>query len=146
MVTVAPHEPPALGADVVELTKWLCSVESPIGDEAQLCDLVLQRARRWPLAGEPLRVLNSFSVPLTRGTGGPHIVLAGHLDTVRTQHDGPTRIEGDRLYGAGSADMKSGLALMIAAAEDRTLTDDDEGKYLGKVREQAASIGGELRG
>lgn len=121
MVNVAPLEPPALGADVVELTHWLCSIDSPIGDEAHLCDLVLERVRRWPLAGEPLRVLNSISVPLTRRTGGPHIVLAGHLDTVRTQHDGPTRIEGDRLFGAGSADMKSGLALMIAAAEDRTL-------------------------
>jgi len=119
---VAPSDQPALGADVVELTRWLCSVPSPIGDEARLCDDVLARSRAWPLAAEPFRVLNSISVPLSRGTGGPHIVLAGHLDTVRTQHDGPTRIEGDRLYGAGAADMKSGLSLMIAAAEDRTLS------------------------
>ena len=116
-----PFNQPKLGADVVELTRWLCSVHSPIGEEAKLCDDVLARARAWNLAGEPFRVLNSISVPLTRGTGGPHIVLAGHLDTVRTQHDGPTRIEGDRLFGAGSADMKSGLALMIAVAEDPSL-------------------------
>ncbi len=31
-------------------------------------------------------------------------------------------------------------------ADDRTLTDEDESKFLGKVREQAATIGGELRG
>lgn len=31
-------------------------------------------------------------------------------------------------------------------ADDRTLGADDEGKYLGKVREQAGTIGGELRG
>lgn len=110
-------QPPA-GADVVELTRWLCSVASPIGEEAHLCDEVLARARSWRPAAEPVRVLNSIAVPLTRGTGGPRVVLAGHLDTVRTQHDGPTRIEGDRLFGAGAADMKSGLALMIAAAED----------------------------
>jgi succinyl-diaminopimelate desuccinylase len=112
---------PALGADVVELTRWLCEVPSPIGDEQLLCDEVLERSKRWKTAGEATRVLNSISVPLTRGTGGPKIVLAGHLDVVRTAHDGPVRIEGDRLYGAGSADMKSGVALMIAAAEDPEL-------------------------
>jgi len=54
------------------------------------------------------------------GTGdGPTIVFCAHLDTVATA--GMTiapfepRIEGDRLYGRGSYDMKGGVAAVLAA-------------------------------
>lgn len=114
-------EPPSFGADPVALTLWLCQVPSPIGEEHQLCEALLQRARGWGVVAPPVRVAESFAVALSRGTGGPRITLAGHLDVVRTAHDAPPRIEGDRLYGPGAADMKSGLALMIAAAEDPAL-------------------------
>ncbi len=49
---------------------------------------------------------------------------------------------GERL----AAGKKSLNFTVTLGADDRTLTDEDEGKYLGKVREQAATIGGELRG
>ncbi|MBZ0152486.1 MAG: phenylalanine--tRNA ligase subunit beta [Planctomycetes bacterium] len=44
------------------------------------------------------------------------------------------------------AGKKSLNFTVTLGADDRTLTDEDEGKYLGKVREQAASIGAEMRG
>lgn len=49
---------------------------------------------------------------------------------------------GDRL----PAGKKSLNFTVTLGADDRTLTDEDESKYLGKVREQAGTIGGELRG
>lgn len=100
----------------------LCAVSSPIGEEKALCDQLFARAFRWAEAWgapPPRRTMNSFVVPLydpARSGGRPKIALVGHLDTVRTEN-GPARIEGDRLFGSGAADMKSGLAIMIALAE-----------------------------
>jgi len=107
-----------------ETLLWLCSVVSPIGEERALCDAVQARLGGLPLAAPARRYGDSIVVPLTRGTGGPAIALAGHLDTVRTEN-GPARIEGDRCYGAGASDMKSGLALMIELAEAGKPTGSD---------------------
>ena len=96
---------------------WLCAIPSLIGEEKALCDAVEARLSSRTLFSPIRRYGDSIVVPLARGSGGPHVVLGGHLDVVRTEHDGPPRIEGDRLYAPGAADMKSGLCLMLALAE-----------------------------
>ncbi|MCZ7630348.1 MAG: succinyl-diaminopimelate desuccinylase [Microthrixaceae bacterium] len=45
------------------------------------------------------------------------VVLGGHTDTVPADSNETSRIVGDTLWGVGSADMKGGLAVMIALAE-----------------------------
>jgi succinyl-diaminopimelate desuccinylase len=98
----------------------LCAVASPIGDERVLCDAVEARLSTATLAAPIRRYGDSIVVPVTRGRG-PRIALVGHLDTVRTEN-GPARIEGDRLFGSGAADMKSGLAVMLVLAETLRLS------------------------
>jgi succinyl-diaminopimelate desuccinylase len=140
-----------------ETLLWLCSIASPIGEERAICDAVQTRLGALPLVAPIRRYGESIVVPLTRGTGGPKIALAGHLDTVRTEN-GPARIEGDRCHGAGASDMKSGLAVMIELAEklgpraragcDLTLVfyAREEGPYaeneLGPVLERDPELGG----
>ena len=102
---------------IVDTLLWLCQTPSLFGEERALSVAVEERLRNLPLAAPIRRFGDSFVVPVTRGSGGPKIALAGHLDVVKTQHDSPPRIEGDRLYGPGAADMKSGLAAMIDLVE-----------------------------
>ena len=99
-----------------ETLLWLCSVPSPIGEERALCDAVQNRFSGLPLGAPIRRYGDSIVVPWVRGRRGPHVALVGHLDTVRTEN-GPARRVGDRCFGAGASDMKSGLAVMIVLAE-----------------------------
>lgn len=116
MTSTRVDEAAAAGA-LAETLLWLCSIPSPTGEEDALCRAVQERLGRARLAAPARRHGDSLVVPVTQGTGGPKIALAGHLDVVRTSHDGPPRIEGDRLYGPGASDMKSGLALMLDLVE-----------------------------
>ena len=60
-----------------ETLLWLCNIPSLIGEEAALCSAVADRLARVPLAAPIRRYGNSIVVPLTRGTGGPHVALVG---------------------------------------------------------------------
>lgn len=130
---------------LAETLLWLCRVPSPTGEEKDLCDAVADRAGRAPLAAPIRRYGDSIVVPVSRGTGGPKIALCGHLDVVRTVHDGPPRIDGDRLYGPGASDMKSGLALMLDLIEhDRAICDAIDLSLVFYAREEGPFLENEL--
>ena len=103
----------SLSDTLLEITR----IPSPIGEEKALCDHVEARLLRCLDRAAITRFRDSLIVRAHVKPGAPRIALVGHLDVVRTSHDGPARIEGERLYGAGAADMKSGLAIMIELCE-----------------------------
>jgi succinyl-diaminopimelate desuccinylase len=82
----------------------------------------------------------------TRGTGGKHLLFAGHTDVVPPgegwRHDPfSATIEDGLIYGRGAADMKSGIAAFIAAAGR---TGDTNGRISLAITndEEADSING----
>ncbi|MFW5921373.1 MAG: M20/M25/M40 family metallo-hydrolase, partial [Polyangiales bacterium] len=107
----------SLDEDLARTLLELTRIPSPIGEEQALCDHVQERLARTLPEDAIRRFEHSLVVHAARQPGKPRVALVGHLDTVRTEHDGPPRIEGDLLYGCGSADMKSGLAIMIELVE-----------------------------
>jgi succinyl-diaminopimelate desuccinylase len=105
-----------LTQDAGALTAAVCDVPSVSGDERALADAVETALRELP----HLRVERDGHVVIAR-TGLGHaerVVLAGHLDTVPIHDNLPTRVEGERLFGCGTCDMKSGVAIQLKLAAE----------------------------
>ena len=110
----------ALAERLAQRTEALCALLTPIGEERALCELV----QAWATGRFPhVRRLRDSLVVGVDGAGAregrPLVALCGHLDTVpvhASDRSGPRR-EGGRLVAPGAADMKGGLALMMALAE-----------------------------
>jgi succinyl-diaminopimelate desuccinylase len=109
---------------VVELTSALIAAASPNppGDEREAARVATDALPVVPrvLARSPERP--NLLATLDFGPGGRHLVLCGHLDTKPVGGASwsvdpfSATIDGDRLYGLGSTDMKGAVAAMIVAA------------------------------
>lgn len=75
---------------------------------------------------------------------GRRLVLGGHTDTVPANDNVGARIDGERMYGVGSTDMKGGVATMVELA--RTVTEPAiDITYVLYAREEVAEIHNGLR-
>lgn len=106
-------------ADLLQLTAELVDVASVSHDERVLADFVEERLRASPRPLEVTRVADNVVARTLLGRDR-RLVVAGHLDTVPPSGNAVARIDGDVLYGLGSADMKGGLAVMLELARAAT--------------------------
>ena len=97
-----------------DLTVALCDVESVSGNEKVLADQLERALRDVPhlsvdRAGDALVARTSLG-------RAERVVLAGHIDTVPLGGNLPCRVEGGRIHGCGTTDMKSGVAVQLRLA------------------------------
>jgi succinyl-diaminopimelate desuccinylase len=97
-----------------DLTAQLVDVESVSGNEEPLADAIDTALRRLP----HLTVHRDGNALIARTSLGrdQRVVLAGHIDTVPVADNVPSHTERAVLYGCGSCDMKSGVAVQLRLA------------------------------
>jgi succinyl-diaminopimelate desuccinylase len=105
---------PEVLADPVALTRALVDIESVSGNEQEIADAVEEVLRAAPhlsvdRLGNTLVARTDLGLP-------QRVVLAGHLDTVPLADNFPSTVDGDLIFGCGTADMKSGTALALHLA------------------------------
>src|ERR1700758_5275916 len=149
-------------SETLKLTQELISRPSVSPADGGCQALMIERLRELQFSVEPLRFGPVDNFWATRGHGGPVFCFAGHTDVVptgpleewRTDPFVPTIKEGI-LYGRGAADMKSGLAAMVTAAEEFVrahpkhkgtlaflITSDEEGPSVDGTKRVAEMLAG----
>jgi len=111
-----------LGLSAASLTAALVDCPSVSGTEGPLADAV--EAALGAVPG--LEVVRNGDTVLARtALGRPRrVLLAGHLDTVPIAGNVPSTLDGDLLYGCGTSDMKSGVAVLLRLATLADPADD----------------------
>ena len=108
---------------VVELAKNLVKIASPSGSETEAARFLEKYMKDNGLETELIEVEPGRFQPIgrIRGSGGGYsLIFNGHIDTevmgLGESGSLEPKIEGDRLYGHGIYNMKSGVAAMVEAA------------------------------
>src|SRR5690625_6141762 len=135
-------------SEVLDLLQELISRPSVTPDDAGCQPLIAARLERAGFTCEHLRYGRVDNLWATHGEGGPVLVLLGHTDVVPpgprdawTSDPFQPEIRDGVLYGRGAADMKSGVAAFVVAAERFVAANPDHKGKIGRAsgRERAGS-------
>ena len=143
--------------DYLDFVKKLISIKSLSGQEKDVAECVLEKLKTMKLDDAFIDGAGN-AVGVLRGTGeGPNVVLNGHMDCVPEgdlalwEPFDPycAAIDGDKMIGRGTCDMKAGLAAILFSLEAIADWVDKTGKRLpgdivlcGVVQEEPAVMFG----
>ncbi len=99
-----------------QLLVELINIPSVSHHEHHLANWTDAQLRRSP-HGQVVRAGDEVAFRFPALTGKPKIIFCGHLDTVPVNDNQTARVEGDRVYGLGSTDLKAGLAVFLELIE-----------------------------
>ncbi|MFC6010163.1 M20 family metallopeptidase [Nocardia lasii] len=109
--------------ELIRIAAELTAVPSFTGEESELADAVrlLLVSNGFHAYGQEVQPGRRQTIGLLGPPGRPALLLNGHLDMDPLGRDHPAdpfvaRRHGDKLYGAGLHNMKSGVAAILAAA------------------------------
>lgn len=138
-VLPAPEEAVLSDADCIALLQWMLRYDTTAWhgrEEGFVGKLAVYLAERGIdsriIQGDAGRANLLASIEGSRP--GPHVVFCGHCDTVPLGDRAWRRppfggdIEGGRIHGRGSADMKGGLAALVASFLDFSASDQWSGR------------------
>ena len=132
-----------LSCDAAALTADLVDVPSVSGGEAALAGLITAALARLPHLS--LHRDGNAIVARTSLGRAERVILAGHIDTVPVAGNLPSRAGNGLLYGCGSCDMKSGVAVQLRLAATLTAPSRDITYIFYDCEEVEAERNGLLR-
>ncbi|MCC3769065.1 succinyl-diaminopimelate desuccinylase [Streptomyces sp. UNOC14_S4] len=130
-----------LSLDAAALTARLVDIPSESGNEKTLADAIERELRALPHLTVD-RYGNNVVARTNLGRA-ERVVLAGHIDTVPIADNVPSRLDADGyLWGCGTSDMKSGVAVQLRIAATVTEPNRDLTFVFYDNEEVAAHLNG----
>ncbi|MFM5905567.1 MAG: succinyl-diaminopimelate desuccinylase [Micrococcales bacterium] len=116
-----------LTAELVDLTRAICDIESVSGNEKTLADAIESALGAYP----HLEIFRDGDAVVARTNLGrtSRILIAGHIDTVPVADNLPTQLlhfeREQMIWGRGTVDMKAGVAVQLKLAAELTQPNSD---------------------
>lgn len=130
--------------DSVNFLRDLVAIESYSGKEFRAANYLVKTMQEIGFdaafvddAGNAVGTMTKFN---EEGQVDRHVVLLGHMDTVKGEID--VRIEDGKLYGRGTVDAKGPLATFVAAVAHANLSPGTKVTVIGAVEEESSTSKG----